>query len=438
MTGPALSPRGKRVWIETYGCQMNKAESEALLLDLDAEGWSAADAAEEADLVLINTCSVRKTAEDRIRGRLGHYRRLKKKRDFILALVGCMGEGQGDSLLRDFPELDVIAGTFRKGELAGAVRKAQEGRERALLSGGEEYSFFPLHSTGGFKAFIPIMHGCDNFCSYCIVPYVRGREVSREPEEILRELAAVEKRGVVEVTLLGQNVNSYRHGETDFAALLSRVASSSTVRWIRFLTSHPRDFSDRLIRIISDEPRFCRHIHVPVQSGSDAILAAMNRGYTAEHYENLIGRIRAALRGVSVSTDILIGFPGETESDFEETLGLMERVGFDDAFMYYYNPRERTPAFEMEGQLPEDIKLRRLSRVIEAQKRISKDRMQGRVGSEVEVLVESVSKKNPHELLARTQWDGMAVFPGGRELIGTIARIRLEGRSGNTFHGIPL
>jgi tRNA-2-methylthio-N6-dimethylallyladenosine synthase len=426
----------KKVWIETYGCQMNKAESEALLMELYGEGWSQGDSAEDADLVVINTCSVRRTAEDRVRGRLGHYRQARRKRDFTLALVGCMGERQSGELSKDFPEIDVIAGTFRKREFARAVRKSEESGERIILSGGDAYLFSPLHSTGGFKAFIPIMHGCDNFCSYCIVPMVRGREVSRDPDEILKELGTLESRGVVEITLLGQNVNSYRHGDTTFAALLRRVAAALTMaRWVRFLTSHPRDFSDELVEIMAGESRFCRHIHLPVQSGSDSMLSAMNRGYTVERYERLVERIRSVLTGVSISTDILIGFPGETERDFNDTLGLMERVGFDDAFMYYYNPREGTPAFTLENQMSEQIKLGRLSRVIEAQKRISEARMERRVGDEVDVLVESVSKKNPGELLARTQWDGMAVFPASPSLIGTIARIRLDGRRGSTLRG---
>ncbi len=426
----------KKVWIETYGCQMNKAESSALLLELTLEGWHPGDSAETADLVVLNTCSVRRTAEERILGRLGHYRRAKKNRDFTLALIGCMGERQSGELAKDFPEIDVIAGTFRKHELARAIRKSEETGERIVLTGGDDYSFSTLHSTGGFKAFVPIMHGCNNFCSYCVVPYVRGREVSRSPAGILEEIRALEKRGIIEITLLGQNVNSYNHEGTSFASLLKMVAEAlSSARWVRFLTSHPRDFSEEIIEIIASEPRFCRHIHLPVQSGSTTILSAMNRGYTAERYEALVSRIRSVLTDVSISTDILIGFPGETERDFRETIGFMERVGFEDAFMYYYNPREGTPAYGLADQLPDEVKLERLSRVIETQKRVSEAAMRKRIGHEVEVLVESVSKKNERELLGRTQWDGMVVFPGPEALIGTLAKVRLDDRKGNTFHG---
>jgi tRNA-2-methylthio-N6-dimethylallyladenosine synthase len=427
----------RKVWIETYGCQMNKAESEALLLDLAAEGWEEGESADSADLVVINTCSVRKTAEDRILGRLGHYRRIKKNnKNLTLALIGCMAERQAIALAEEFPEIDVIAGTFRKHELARAVRTSMESGERMILTGGDDYVFNSLHSTKGFKAFVPIMHGCNNFCSYCIVPVVRGREVSRDPGSILKEIRELEAKGIVEITLLGQNVNSYRYGGMSFASLLREVSAHiSTVRWIRFLTSHPRDLSDDIIEIMSTDSRFCRHIHLPIQSGSDSVLAAMNRGYSSKAYEGLVSRIRAGLTGVSISTDILIGFPGETPGDFTDTIGLMERVGFDDAFMYYYNPREGTPAFSLPNPLPDEVKLERLARVIEAQKRISDARMRGRVGQEVEVLVEGVSKRNESELLARTQWDGMVVFPGTRGLIGTITRVMLEDRRGNTFRG---
>jgi tRNA-2-methylthio-N6-dimethylallyladenosine synthase len=430
----------KKIWIETYGCQMNKAESEALLLDLAAEGWVAGDCAEEADLVVINTCSVRETAEDRIRGRLGYYRRLKKNRRFTLALIGCMAERLADRISADFPEVDVVAGTFRKKELARAVDLAGESGDRVFLTGGDKYPFARLHSTGGFHAYVPIMHGCNNFCSYCIVPFTRGREVSRDPNEILDEIRILDQRGVREITLLGQNVNSYRFGGHDglvsFPSLMGMVCrAASGIRRIRFLTSHPRDFSDEILEVMASEPVLCRHIHLPVQSGSTRILKAMNRGYASEHYLRLVERIRGALRGVAVTTDILIGFPGETEEDFSETIDLMRKIGFDDAFMYYYNPREGTPAFRMENPVPVEVKLDRLARVIETQREIAADRMGMRLGNEVEVLVEGVSKKNSGELLARTEWDGMVVFPADSSFIGSFVNVRLEALRGNTYRG---
>jgi len=428
----------KRVWLETYGCQMNKAESEALLLDLASDGWSAAGSEKEADLVILNTCSVRETAEERIRGRLAFYRSAKRGRSFTLVLTGCMAERLKGTLSAEHPEIDVVLGTFHKKDLLAAVREAGDRRAPVLRADEAEYGFAALHSTGGARAFVPIMHGCDNFCSYCVVPYVRGREVSRPPEEVLAEVRVLQARGAREITLLGQNVNSYRHtgggAPLDFEGLLRMVAADAgAIRWIRFLTSHPGDLSDGIIEAMASDSRFCRHVHLPVQSGSDGVLARMNRGYTAASYLQRIQRIRQALSDAAVTTDILIGFPGETERDFRDTISLMETVGFDDAFMYYYNPREGTPAFTMENALPDALKLERLSLVIETQRRISKSRAAERLGRRVPVLVEGVSRKDPAELLARTEWDAMAVFPGDHSLIGNFADVTLGSLSGNTY-----
>jgi tRNA-2-methylthio-N6-dimethylallyladenosine synthase len=433
----------KTVWIETYGCQMNKAESEAILLGLAGEGWRPAESAGNADLVILNTCSVRRTAEDRIRGRVGHYRRLKTGRRFILALVGCMAERLGERLVSDFPEIDVVAGTFGKRMLVDAVRRAAGGEAHCVLTGGDGYEFAERHSAAGFKAFVPIMHGCNNFCSYCIVPYVRGREVSRPLVKILQEISGLDTRGALEITLLGQNVNSYRYSsgneEISFPALLRAVSRNVRgIRRVRFLTSHPRDLSDSIIDAVASDPLFCRSIHLPLQSGSTRILREMNRGYSAEDFLALVGRIRTALTGVALTTDILIGFPGETEEDFHETLDLMECVGFDDAFMYHYNPREGTTAYTRPDTVGEEIKLARLARVIEVQKRITARRMAERLGNEVEVLVEGVSKRDGGELLSRTEWDSMAVFPGGSSRVGSYAKVRLQSVKGCTFRALPV
>ncbi len=430
--------RKREVWIETYGCQMNKAESEALLISLAEEGWKFAQSEESADLVILNTCSVRETAEQRILGRLGHYRSGKRSRRFMLAVVGCMAERMRERISADFPEVDIVVGNFKKGELARAVRDGGLKDGRIVLTGGDRYAFSPIHSSEGPKAFVPIMHGCNNFCSYCVVPLVRGREVSRDPADILAEIKKLEARGVKEITLLGQNVNSYRYqggGETvTFPRLMQMAAKSAqAVGWIRFLTSHPRDLSDEILDVMGKEPRFCRHIHLPLQSGSERVLRAMNRGYTPIQYLDLVDRIRAVLRGVSLTTDILIGFPGETGEEFADTIRLIERIGFDDAFMYYYNPREGTPAFAMADPIPLEVKLARLARLIETQKGISRARMNERRGSEICVLVEGVSKKDEGELLARTEWDAMAVFRGTPDLIGGFSKVRLETVRGNTY-----
>jgi tRNA-2-methylthio-N6-dimethylallyladenosine synthase len=417
---------------------MNKAESQSMLISLAREGWTAAESDEDADLVILNTCSVRETAEERIRGRLGFYRHAKKHRPFTLVLTGCMAERLKEKIIDEHPEVDVVLGTFSKADLTAAVERTRELRAPVVAAGRHEYSFADIHSAGGTKAFVPIMHGCNNWCSYCIVPHVRGREVSRSPADILAEIRLLAARGTKEVTLLGQNVNSYLWQEDTgilrFPGLLSKIAKEGgSIGWLRFLTSHPKDLSDELIRVVSDTPACCRHIHLPLQSGSTRVLQRMNRGYTTEQYSSCVRRIRDSLSGVSLTTDILIGFPGETEADVDDTLRLMEEIGFDDAFMYYYNPRAGTPAFSMPEALPEKVKLARLARVIDAQRSIGRRRALERIGKEVDVLVEGVSKKQSGELLGRTEWDAMVVFPGEASRIGEFSRVRLRSLSGATF-----
>jgi tRNA-2-methylthio-N6-dimethylallyladenosine synthase len=428
----------RKVWLETYGCQMNKAESESILIALAEAGWMAGGSAEDADLVILNTCSVRETAEERIRGRLGFYRHAKKQRPFTLVLTGCMAERLKEKIIDEHPEVDVVVGTFNKRELLKAVGTAESRREHVVAADENEYAFARLHSSGGIKAFVPIMHGCDNWCSYCIVPSVRGPEVSRDPAEVLEEISLLAARGTREMTLLGQNVNSYRWADSGriltFPGLLRLIsAQSGPIRWLRFLTSHPKDLSNELLQAMTELPLCCRHVHLPLQSGSSRVLGLMNRGYTAEQYTLLVRRIRESLTGVSLTTDILTGFPGETEADFIETLDVMKDIGFDDAFMYYYNPRVGTPAISLPGALPEEVKLERLSRVIETQRAMGRRRALERIGSEVEVLVEGVSKKEKGELLARTEWDAMVVFRGEVSRIGRFAHVRLASLAGSTF-----
>jgi len=487
-------------FFETYGCQMNKAESSAVERLLLERGWTASDSEEAADLIIINTCSVRETAESRIRGRLGHYTALRKQREkggtapFVLTVTGCMAERLKDKLQQDFPVVDYVIGNFEKKRYAdiafsmeahggktstlfipkikdaGAstvkssppeVRSAEE-FSATVNPGGEDfpdkpvYSFAPLSlEPGAFQAFVPIMHGCNNFCTYCIVPYVRGREISRPVEEIIKELDMLSERNVREITLLGQNVNSYRQaghteqggqapqmqGDTiDFPALLERIAShlqktSSSIEWVRFMSSHPKDFSDELIRVIRDYPVICRHIHLPVQHGSSRILQKMNRRYSRENYLDLVARIRAELPDVSLTSDILIGFPGETEDDFKQTLSLMEQVRYEAAFMYYYNPREGTPACSFADQVPTDEKKARLQKVIDLQQVITKEEALKKLGQTVTVLAESPSRDDKAELLGHTERDFRVVFAAGKELCGHFVQVRLDKLHGNTFRG---
>ena len=428
------------VWMETYGCQMNKAESESILRDLGAAGWTKSATEDDADLVIINTCSVRETAEERIRGRLDHYRQAKKGRELTLVVTGCMAERLRERLIDEHPEVDVVLGNFSKMELLAAVASSRAGRRPVLTARDGGYSFAPLHSSGGSKAFVPIMHGCDNWCTYCIVPTVRGPEVSRSPHDILAEIRILEARGVREATLLGQNVNSYRWqdatGTLQFAGLLRLIeAELESLRWLRFISSHPKDLSREILRVMAESSVLCHHIHVPLQSGSTHVLGLMNRGYSAESYLNLVRAIRDGLPGVAITTDILIGFPGETAEDFQETLGLMREIRFDDAFTYRYNPREGTVAFALPNAVSDEVKQQRLSAVIEEQRRIGSERARERIGVAVDVLVEGVSKRNEEELLARTEWDAMVVFPGPRSWIGDFRRVRLETLSGTTYRG---
>ena len=429
----------KKYFFETYGCQMNKAESQALQGQLNDAGWQAAAGADDAALIVLNTCSVRKTAENRVWGRLGYYRHLKTHKQFKLVVLGCMSERLSEELFSN-GDIDIVIGNFQKHRLIEVVDETIAAGTRFVLSGKQEFKFKGVHSRDGFKSFVPIMHGCDNYCTYCIVPYVRGPEISRSPSSILEEIELLDNGGYKEITLLGQNVNSYRHFDgsriMSFPVVLELIAKKAdNICRLRFLTSHPKDFSDELLAVLAENPIFCRHIHLPVQHGSNKILASMGRGYSREQYMSLAEKIRATISGVAISTDILIGFPGEEEQDLDQTLELMEEVRFDDAYTYRYSPREGTKAYEMADSVAEEIKLQRLSRVIELQRRIAGQNRMARIGENVAVLVEDRSKKNGQELLGRTDGNEMVVFPGETSKIGTMTEVELLSLSGTTFHG---
>jgi len=371
-------------------------------------------------------------------------------------VTGCMAERMKLEIKERQSAVDYVIGTFQKQAFGLVLDAVEQGRPRGDIDESPAFVFAASHyEPGSFRAFVPIMHGCDNFCAYCIVPHIRGREISRRPSAVLAEIAALEDSGVREVTLLGQNVNSYRwSGEPgvagpdgaalDFPALLRLISSflgerssgaggARGIRWARFLTSHPKDLSDEVIGVLAEDPLYCRHVHLCVQSGSDAVLRAMNRKYTRQSYLDLVGRMRAAIPGLSLSTDVLVGFPGETEEDLDLTLGLMASVGFSYSYMYHYNPREGTPAASMPGRIPEKVKRDRLTRVIELQKAMTAALMESRLGSVEEVLIEGPSRRSKAELLARTQADEMVVFPAPASRVGSFARVRLVGLSGNTF-----
>jgi tRNA-2-methylthio-N6-dimethylallyladenosine synthase len=429
--------KGKRkkmtYFMETYGCQMNKAESAALVLTLHERGWTAAEAGEAADMVLINTCVVRATAETRAWGRIAHYVALKKKRTFTLIVAGCMASQQGT-----IPGVDFALGTTEQGVFPALLESIEQADTFAADAEKPAFSFSPSHlEEGRCRSFVPIMHGCNNFCTYCIVPYVRGAEVSRAPAAIVQEVHLLAEKGVKEICLLGQNVNSYRWTDgTDFPALLSLIAgevAGTPIHWIRFLSANPKDFSPETITVMAAHPVFCRHVHLCLQHGSDRILSAMNRRYTREQYCSLVDALRSALPGVTLSTDILIGFPGETEEDVALTLDIMDRVRFINAFMYHYNPREGTAAFDLADRVPEPVKRERLGRVIALQKQHTTQYLQGRIGQRATVLIEGIAARNAGELQCRTAQDEMVVVPGAAALIGSFGELTLSSLRGNTF-----
>ncbi len=433
-------------FFETYGCQMNIAESAALQMILKERGWQEAGSAEKADLILLNTCSVRATAEKRVMGRLAQYQAEKRQRPFTLIVAGCMAERLGDKLKEKIPAVDYVMGTQSRSLFPLILDAVESGKALVHTDEKPAFSFSSSHlEEGQFRSFVPIMHGCNNFCSYCIVPYVRGREISRDPQSIVDEIHLLADRGVREITLLGQNVNSYlwKQGaqSLDFPALLELVATTveqTPIRWVRFLSSHPKDLSSEAIQVMARHRVFARHLHLCVQHGSDRILSAMNRRYTRGRYLELVQEIRTAMPDISLSTDILIGFPGETEEDVQETLSLMEEVKFLYSYMYHYNPREGTAAYELPDRIPEPVKKERLARVIELQKQHTKAQLKSRIGQKTIILLEGISRKNADELLGRTERDEMVVVPGSPQYIGTFAEVTLSSLRGNTFHAKEL
>jgi len=438
-------------FFETHGCQMNSAESAALLLECREKGWTQAPDGESADLVLINTCSVRKTAETRTLGRIAMYAGLKKKRraaggNFSLVVSGCMAERMGEKLKTDFPAVDYVMGTSSRAVFPLILDATEKSPGEAgpdldsVITGTElEFGFSASHlEDGAFRSLVPVMHGCNCFCSYCVVPYVRGREISRDPAHIMEEIRLVGERGVRDVTLLGQNINTYswKPGGLDFAGLMRAIASEaekSGVRWLRFLSANPKNFSSEIIRAMAENRVFCRHLHLCVQHGSDRILTAMNRGYTRRRYLELVREVREAMPGISLSTDILVGFPGETDDDIEELLSLMDEVRFLHAYTYHYNAMEGTVAHKMPGRIAEDVKRERLARVMALQKEHTGELLKARIGSKETVLIEGVSRNNPDEMMARTERDEMVVFPGSESLAGSFAELTLSELRGNTF-----
>jgi tRNA-2-methylthio-N6-dimethylallyladenosine synthase len=427
----------KKYYIETYGCQMNKAESQAVAELSGHAEWEATDEMDEADAVIVHTCSVRKSAEQRIWGRLGELSAGKRGKPYALAVIGCMVDRLGTAITDRVPGVDLLLGNAEKLSVFSRIN----GEAAVKPDIPAEYEFPEQFGySGRVSAFVPIMHGCDNWCSYCVVPSLRGGEISRDPETIIRELTALGESGTKEVTLLGQNVNSYSSAAggkiVDFPDLLEIILRrTKNIRWIRFLTSHPKDLSEKVVDVMKSSDRLCSHIHLPLQSGSDKILGKMNRKYTFGQYRDIIDKIRKRIRPVSITTDIIVGFPGEGEDDFKMTVDALKSIQFDDAFLYKYNVMEGTRAAEMDGQVPEEEKHKRLTAVIELQRGIAHTLKRRKVGSLTDVLVEQRSKKSVHEYLSRTELGDMVIIPSETDCRGSFQKVRLSGLSGATLKG---
>ena len=424
---PVTPVQGQRVFIETYGCQMNVSDTELMLGILQDAGYASAQRPEDADVVVLNTCAIREHAEERVRGRLGQLRALKYRRpDLIMGVSGCMAKHVSESLMKDAPYVDLVVGPDSYRKLPDLIAEARgDAALDVRLDRGEFYAGVDPIRKAGSNAYITIMRGCDKFCTFCIVPYVRGRERSVPAREIVRQARAAADAGFREVTLLGQTVNSYRDGACDFADLLAMVACVDGIYRIRFTSPHPSDFSEKVIETMAREKKICRFIHLPVQSGSNRVLKAMQRSYTVDDYLGLVDDLRAAMPDLCLSTDIIAGFPGETQSDFEATLSLMAQVCYDSAFMFKYSARKGTVAFrEMPDTVSEEEKGRRLEAVIAQQNCISEKINATYVGRTLEVLVQGDARKG--EGLAAGKSDGFktVVFP--REGVADHALVQVK------------
>ncbi|ABO50411.1 tRNA-i(6)A37 thiotransferase enzyme MiaB [Desulforamulus reducens MI-1] len=429
--------------IQSFGCQMNERDAESLAGMLEDLGYCPTSAQEEADIILLNTCCVRETAESKVFGLLGRLRKLKvAKPDLILGVCGCMSqqEDAAKRIRRSFPFVDLIFGTHNIHELPRMIHQVQENHEAVLEVWATEKGItesIPVKRKDKLKAWVTIMYGCNNFCTYCIVPYVRGRERSRQPEDIIDEIKELVQEGYKEVTLLGQNVNSYGKDFKNnyrFADLLMAIDDITGLERVRFMTSHPRDFDQRLIEVVASAKKVCEHYHLPAQAGSNRVLKMMNRGYTREHYLELIRKIKERVPNASITADLMVGFPGETEEDFQETLDLVKQVRYDSAFTFVYNIRSGTPAAKLE-QVSEEVKSERIQRLIELQNLISLENNQREEGRVLEVLVEGETKTNPDLLAGRTRTNKLVVFQGSGHLPGQLVQIRITKGRPNLLEG---
>ncbi|HMN17721.1 MAG TPA: tRNA (N6-isopentenyl adenosine(37)-C2)-methylthiotransferase MiaB [Ignavibacteriaceae bacterium] len=427
------------VYIETYGCQMNVADTEIVLGILKKQGYKVTDKPENADVVLLNTCSVRDNAEQRIYGRIGNLKTLKySKPGLVLGILGCMAERLKKDLIENKKVVDLVVGPDEYRRLPEYIDTAFNGDKGigVKLSRTETYDDIEPYREDGLSAWISVMRGCDKFCTFCVVPFTRGRERSRSLTSIITELEDLSKRGFKDVSLLGQNVNSYLDDKNDFADLLAAAAKVDPAMRIRFTTSHPQDISDKLLNTIAEYPNLCSYIHLPVQSGSNRILELMNRTYTVEHYLNIIEKAKKIIPGVSFSTDIISGFPTETWEDHLATIEVIKKVRYDGAYMFKYSPREGTKAYRMNDDVPEDVKSKRLQEIIDVQQQISYEKNQELIGKEEIILIDGFSKKSDEFFSGRTDTNKVVIVPINEKIkVGQYIKVCINKATSGTLFG---
>jgi len=434
----------KKFYIETYGCQMNFADSEIVNAILMDEGMQAVTEAELADIILVNTCSIRENAETKVWNRLKEFRGLKSQKESLtVGVLGCMAERIKDQIIEEEQLVDIVVGPDAYRDIPRLIEEVEDGRKavNVLLSLEETYAdIAPVRTTGnGVSAFVSIMRGCDNMCSFCVVPFTRGRERSRPIESILTEIQKLSDEGYKEVTLLGQNVNSYKDGLNTFTTLMDRASRINPEIRFRFSSPHPKDFPDDLLYLIAERPNLCNYIHIPAQAGSDSMLERMRRPYTRDQYLALIQKMKSIIPGCSLSTDIIAGFCGETEEEHQQTLSLMKEVEYDLAYMFAYSERERTLAYrKFEDDVPEEVKKRRLSEIISQQMSIQHSRNKAEIGNRHIVLVEGTSKRSEDQLSGRTDTNKMVVFDRKDFVRGDYVEVEITDCTSATLRAIPI
>jgi len=429
-----------KVYIETYGCQMNEYDTELVKTILKKNDFEFTDQAEDAGVIFLNTCSVRENAHEKVHQRLSVFRQLRKQnKDLVMGVLGCMAQNLRKDLLEKGIGVDIVAGPDSYKKLPEILRRVHDTGEKEFsltLSEFETYSdVFPIRETG-VNAWVAVMRGCDNFCTFCVVPYTRGRERSRDPHNIVKEIQKLAGEGFKQVTLLGQNVNSYKYENYDFADLVSMTCEIQEIQRVRFTSPHPKDFPVKLLEVIAANDKACKHIHLPLQAGNDRILEMMNRTYTKQDYLDLVDVIRKKIPDIALSTDVIVGFPTETENEYEDTLTVLRKVGFDSAFMFMYSERKQTVAErKYPDDIPEEVKSERLTNLVGIQRKINYEKNQAHLGKTFDVLVEGRAKK-PDQLMGRNDGNKIVVFPDGGQKAGEFVKVKVEEVTPNTLIGV--